>query len=171
MHHNLSGSGDRRVMLSNYALSLQVIFYLQAELILPSVKRLQQKMDDKDRTEIQIDGKAIEHGFPSDIEKWSSEEMDMPINSKTLIQLLHGFFRFYATFDYLNFAISPNSGQMKLRFVHLYLEIFVNQKIRKSGGYIQITKKPFLRFFFFSSDTTPMATVHGSGDLSYNNGI
>ena len=121
MHHNLSGSGDRRVMLSNYALSLQVIFYLQAELILPSVKRLQQNMDEKDKTAIQIEGKAIEHGFPSDIEKWSREEMDMPINSKTLIQLLHGFFRFYATFDYLNFAISPNSGQMKLRFVHIFL--------------------------------------------------
>ena len=120
MHHNLSGSGDRRGMLSNYALSLQVIFYLQAELILPSVKRLQQNMDKKERTAIQIEGKAIEHGFPSDLAKWSSEEMDMPINSKSLIDLLHGFFKFYATFDYLNFAISPNSGQMKLRFVYFF---------------------------------------------------
>ena len=129
MHHNLSGSGDRRGMLSNYALSLQVIFYLQAELILPSVKRLQQNMDEKDRIAIQIEGKAIKYGFPSDIAKWSSEEMDMPINSKSLIELLHGFFKFYATFDYLNFAISPNSGQMKLRFVYSYLEIFIKQKI------------------------------------------
>ena len=120
MHHNLSGSGDRRGMLSNYALSLQVIFYLQAELILPSVKRLQQNMDEKDRIAIHIEGKAIKYGFPSDIAKWSSEEMDMPINSKSLIELLHGFFKFYATFDYLNFAISPNSGQMKLRFVYFF---------------------------------------------------
>ena len=121
MHHNLSGSGDRRVMLSNYALSLQVIFYLQSEFILPSVKKLQQNMDEKDRTAIQIEGKEIEHGFPSDVTKWESGEMDLPINSKSLIELLYGFFQFYATFDYLNFAISPNSGQMKLRFVYFSL--------------------------------------------------
>ena len=149
MHHNLSGSGDRRVMLSNYALSLQVIFYLQSEFILPSVKKLQQNMDKKDRAAIRIEGKEIEHGIPSDVKKWRSEELDLPINSKSLIELLHGFFQFYATFDYLKFAISPNSGQMKLRFVYFYLEIFIKQKIQKSGGYIQITKKAFLRKIFF----------------------
>ena len=138
MHHNLSGSGDRRVMLSNYALSLQVIFYLQSESILPSVKRLQQNMDEKDKIAIQIEGKKIEHGFPSDITKWESEEMDLPFNSKSPIEFLYGFFQFYATFDYLKFAISPNSGQMKLRFVYFSLEIFIKRKIRKSGGYIQI---------------------------------
>ena len=143
MHHNLSGSGDRRVMLSNYALSLQVIFYLQSEFILPSVKKLQQNMDKKDRAAIRIEGKEIEHGIPSDVKKWRSEELDLPINSKSLIELLHGFFQFYATFDYLKFAISPNSGQMKLRFVYFYLEIFIKQKIQKSGGYIQIIKRPF----------------------------
>ena len=115
MYHNLSGSGDRRVMLSNYALSLQVIFYLQSESILPSVKKLQQNMDEKDKAAIRNEGKEIEHGIPSDITKWESEEF----NSKSPIELLYGFFQFYATFDYLKFAISPNSGQMKLRFVYL----------------------------------------------------
>ena len=132
MYHNLSGSGDRRVMLSNYALSLQVIFYLQSESILPSVKKLQQNMDEKDKAAIRIEGKEIEHGIPSDITKWESEEF----NSKSPIELLYGFFQFYATFDYLKFAISPNSGQMKLRFVYFSLEVFIKQKIRKSRGYI-----------------------------------
>jgi len=112
MHHSLSGSGDRNVMINNYAICLLVIFYLQSENILPSVTKLQQNMDAAESVSIKIKGKKVAYGFPNDLSKWRGNEMDLSENSKSLTELLYGFFDFYANFDYLNSIISPNTGQI-----------------------------------------------------------
>ena len=117
MHHKLSGSGDRNVMINNYAICLLVIFYLQSENILPSVKKLQQNMDAAESVSIKIKGKKVAYGFPNDLSKWRGNEMDLSENSKSLTELLYGFFDFYANFDYLNSIISPNTGQIIPRLV------------------------------------------------------
>jgi len=110
MHHKLSGSGDRNVMINNYAICLMVIFYLQSENILPSVKKLQQHMDASESVSIKVKGKKVAYGFPNDLSKWRCNEIDLSENSKSLTELLYGFFDFYANFDYLNSIISPNNG-------------------------------------------------------------
>jgi DNA polymerase sigma len=117
MHHKLSGSGDRNVMINNYAICLLVIFYLQSENILPSVKKLQQNMDASESVSIKIKGKKVAYGFPNDLSKWRGKEVDLSENAKSLTELLYGFFDFYANFDYLNSIISPNTGQIISRLV------------------------------------------------------
>ena len=137
MHHKLSGSGDRNVMINNYAICLLVIFYLQFENILPSVKKLQQNMDASEIVSIKIKGKKVAYGFPDDLSKWRCKEVDLSENSKSLTELLYGFFDFYANFDYLNSIISPNTGLIIPRLVlscqitflfktvHLYLTSYL----------------------------------------------
>ena len=61
IYHNLSGSeGNRKEIINNYAVSLLVIFFLQCcEKILPSVKKLQQEMDN---TESLIQRSSLNNG-------------------------------------------------------------------------------------------------------------
>jgi hypothetical protein len=72
MYHQLSGSGgNRKEVISNYAVNLLVIFYFQSLQILPSVKKLQSEMVGKESVLItNKDGKLIETGFPENISVW-----------------------------------------------------------------------------------------------------
>ena len=69
MYQQLSGSdGNRKNVISNYAVNLLVIFYFQSIQILPSVKRLQKEMIEEESILIENkDGKMIETGFPENI--------------------------------------------------------------------------------------------------------
>ena len=107
----LSGSGPRKTIMSNYALTLLIIFYLQTESILPNVIELQEKMDASESVKIKIKEREFEYGFPKDISVWTGIEYWSTGISKNLVELLNGFFKFYANYDFINLAISPNSGK------------------------------------------------------------
>ena len=71
--------------------------------MLPSAKFLIDNLQpDGDESAI-VDG--WECGFNHDLTKW-----DQPFNKKTPLELLNGFFEFYANFDYENSVISPYAG-------------------------------------------------------------
>ena len=117
MYHQLSGSdGNRKNVISNYAVNLLVIFYFQSIQILPSVKKLQKQMIEEESTLIaNKDGKMIETGFPENISVW--DKFCLRKKHKSIPEILHGFFRFYANFKYDDLVVSPNSGVPKLRYV------------------------------------------------------
>ena len=116
MYHQLSGSGgNRKEVISNYAVNLLVIFYFQSVQILPSVKKLQTEMDQNESVLIvNKDGKMIETGFPENISVW--DKYSLRKKHKSIPEILHGFFRFYANFKYDDLVVSPNSGVPKLRY-------------------------------------------------------
>ena len=168
MHHKLSGSGDRNVMINNYAICLLVIFYLQSEKILPSVKKLQQNMDASEIVSIKIKGKKVAYGFPDDLSKWRCKEVDLSENSKSLTELLYGFFDFYANFDYLNSIISPNTGliiprlvlscQITFLFKTVHYAIFTWQSIYHLSALFSLKKK--LKLFWYERTLWPVRILH-----------
>ena len=117
MYHQLSGSGgNRKNVISNYAVNLLVIFYFQSIQILPSVQKLQKEMIEEDSILIaNKDGKMIETGFPENVSVW--DKCCLRKKHKSIPEILHGFFRFYANFKYDDLVVSPNSGVPKLRYV------------------------------------------------------
>ena len=117
IYHQLSGSGEnRKNYISNYAVNLLVIFYFQSIQVLPSVKKLQKEMLEGESIVIaNKDGKMIETGFPENISVW--DKFCLRKKHKSIPEILHGFFRFYANFKYDDLVVSPNSGVPKLRYV------------------------------------------------------
>ena len=105
--YELSGSGKFQ-KITNYALTLMIIFYLQTEGVLPSVKSLQENLAKKDS--IYIDGWHC--GFNKDLSKWPKQNCK---KNSTLIDWLHGFFEYFATFNYKNMCIAPNNGIPRIR--------------------------------------------------------
>ena len=90
----------------NFSFALKSIYFLsflQNEGVLPSAKFLIDNLQpDGDESAI-VDG--WECGFNHDLTKWNQ-----PFNKKTPLELLKGFFEFYANFDYDNSVISPYAG-------------------------------------------------------------
>ena len=82
------GHGGRTWKITNYALTLLIIFYLQVEGILPSVKSLQELMTDGDSCI--IDG--WECGYLSDFSNWQSKKQQSKTfaSEKSPMELLHG---------------------------------------------------------------------------------
>ena len=104
----LSGSSsgrDRYRKMSNYALYILVIFFLQNEKILPSVRELYYNTVSEDSCIIN----GFECGFPRDLSLWKIFLDSFP-NEKSVSELLHSFFEFYANFDYERCIISPYEG-------------------------------------------------------------
>ena len=104
----LSGSSsgrDRYKKMSNYALYILVIFFLQNEKILPSVQELYYNTVSEDSCIIN----GFECGFPRDLSRWKIFLDSFP-NEKSVSELLHNFFEFYADFDYEGCIISPYAG-------------------------------------------------------------
>ena len=104
----LSGSSsgrDRYKKMSNYALCILVIFFLQNEKILPSVQELYYNTVSEDSCIIN----GFECGFPRDLSLWKIPLDSFP-NEKSVSELLHSFFEFYANFDYEGCIISPYEG-------------------------------------------------------------
>ena len=114
INHKLSGrDSNRKEIISSYAVILLVIFYFQHEQILPSIKALQANMENKDSFVISKYGKNIETGFPKDISLWT--RCCLSKKNKTMADFVHGFFQFYAKFDYEKCTVSPNTGMYKIR--------------------------------------------------------
>ena len=60
---------------------------------------------------IKIEEREFEYGFPKYISVWTGIEYWSTGISKNLVELLNGFFKFYGNYDFINLAISPNSGK------------------------------------------------------------
>ncbi|CAK1543298.1 unnamed protein product [Leptosia nina] len=92
--HDLSGTGK----MSNYALTMLFIFYLQQVSILPSVEWLQ-----KNSSEWIVDhwntGFLNEHSLLPKTE-----------NSMTIAEILGGFFKYYSDFNFDTLTICPLTG-------------------------------------------------------------
>ena len=105
-YFNLTESSNVNIWnLTDYALSILVIFYMQIEKVLPNVRKLQHLMDNSESCVIG----GWECGFTSDITEWKKQSS----NIKSVAQLLHGFFKFYAKSNFDLFekrVVSPYLG-------------------------------------------------------------
>lgn len=90
--------------ITNFSLTLLVLFYLQQEKIIPAIQTLVKQADNND---VRITNDGINCTFLRDVSKL----MRNIENKKPLDQLLHGFFDYYASFDFHTNAISLNYGR------------------------------------------------------------
>ena len=88
--------------ISNYALMMLIIFYLQTEGILPSVKFLQENLTKEESCLID----QWQCGYPADISKWPYQDHC----KKSSMELLYSFFKFYANFNFEEQVLSPYDG-------------------------------------------------------------
>lgn len=88
------------LFITTYALSLLLIFYLQQSFVdlVPSILKLQENCDSQIIANWQVN-------FNENIHYLSSEK-----NTSSIIELLCGFFQFYAKFDFQKFVICPIDG-------------------------------------------------------------
>ncbi|XP_074652544.1 speckle targeted PIP5K1A-regulated poly(A) polymerase-like [Tubulanus polymorphus] len=100
---NLLGNMNAGWKLTNYALTLMLVFYLQDAQVLPTVKFLRDYAEDDDILE--IDG--WDCSFTSNVDNILPSG-----NTMSLEELLIGFFKFYSEFDFHNFLICPRDGLM-----------------------------------------------------------
>lgn len=102
--------------ITNFSLSLLVLFYLQQEQIIPDINTLVKQAENDD---VRITNEGINCTFLRDVSKLPRINK----NKKTLDQLLLGFFDYYASFDFQTNAISLNFGKTinKPEFNALYI--------------------------------------------------
>ncbi|XP_011862095.1 PREDICTED: poly(A) RNA polymerase, mitochondrial [Vollenhovia emeryi] len=92
--------------ITNFPLTLLVLFYLQQKKILPSLKTLKMHAT---RTDIRCTNNGIDCTFLRDINKLPIDYKYKP-NQDSLETLLHGFFEYYSTFDFQTKGICIREG-------------------------------------------------------------
>ncbi|XP_071567896.1 poly(A) RNA polymerase, mitochondrial isoform X1 [Temnothorax nylanderi] len=92
--------------ITNFPLTLLVLFYLQQKKILPSLKTLKLYAT---RSDIRCAENGIDCTFLRDINKLPADYKYKP-NQDTLETLLHGFFEYYSTFDFNVYGICIREG-------------------------------------------------------------
>ncbi|XP_060863334.1 poly(A) RNA polymerase, mitochondrial-like [Metopolophium dirhodum] len=90
--------------ITNFSLTLLVLFYLQQEKIIPDIQTLVKQARNND---VRITNEGINCTFLRDASKLHR----VVENKKTLDQLLLGFFEYFASFDFNTNAISLNFGK------------------------------------------------------------
>lgn len=90
--------------ITNFSITLLVLFFLQQENIIPNIQMLMKEADNND---VRITNEGVNCTFVRDVSKLPRTVK----NKKTLDQLLHGFFDYYASFDFNTNAISLNYGK------------------------------------------------------------
>ncbi|KAL5244968.1 hypothetical protein ACI65C_012378 [Semiaphis heraclei] len=90
--------------ITNFSLTLLVLFYLQQEKIIPDIQTLVKQARNND---VRITNEGINCTFLRDVSKLNR----VVENNKTLDQLLLGFFEYFASFDFNTNAISLNFGK------------------------------------------------------------
>ncbi|KAK7604033.1 hypothetical protein V9T40_004306 [Parthenolecanium corni] len=103
--------------VTNFTLSLLVLFFLQYEKIIPSIETLvQQRRPQDERVFVDDNGERISCGFLADIDLLKSVGTEP--NDDDLSVLLMKFFDFYASFDLRSCAISLNTGTAIMKPVY-----------------------------------------------------
>lgn len=102
--------------ITNFSLTLLVLFYLQQEKIIPAIQTLVKQASNED---IRITDDGINCTFLRDVSKLPRDVN----NNKTLDQLLLDFLNYYASFDFHTNAISLNFGKQinKPEYSALYI--------------------------------------------------
>ncbi|XP_050432229.1 poly(A) RNA polymerase, mitochondrial [Adelges cooleyi] len=102
--------------ITNFSLTLLVLFYLQQENIIPPIQTLVKLAGSND---VHITDDGVNCTFLRDITKYSHKQT----NSKSLEQLLLGFFEYFAAYDFNTNAISLNFGTVvaKPEYSALYI--------------------------------------------------
>lgn len=102
--------------ITNFSLTLLVLFYLQQEKIIPDIQTLVKQAENND---FRMTDEGINCTFLRDVSKLPRNNK----NTKTLDQLLLGFFEYYASFDFHTNAISLNYGKIinKPEYSALYI--------------------------------------------------
>lgn len=90
--------------ITNFSLTLLVLFYLQHEKIIPDIQTLVKQAGSND---VRITNEGINCTFLRDVSRLDRGV----VNKKTLDQLLLGFFEYFASFDFNTNAISLNFGR------------------------------------------------------------
>ncbi|KAK0097515.1 hypothetical protein PV326_001437 [Microctonus aethiopoides] len=91
--------------ISNFSLSLMVLFFLQSKKILPSLNSLQNIAQTSD---VRITDTCVDCTFVRDITKWPAINTS---DSDSLENLLSDFYHFYANYDFTTKAISLRDGK------------------------------------------------------------
>ncbi|KAK0175650.1 hypothetical protein PV327_009384 [Microctonus hyperodae] len=91
--------------ITNFSLSLMVLFYLQSKKILPPLNSLQNNAQTSD---IRITDTCVNCTFVRDITKWPAMNTT---NCDSLENLLSDFYCFYANYDFTTKAISLRDGK------------------------------------------------------------
>lgn len=112
---NLTNDSPGR-WITNFSLTLLVLFFLQQEKIIPAIQTLVKKAGNND---VRITNEGINCTFLRDVSKLPRTGE----NKKTLDQLLLSFFEYYASFDFHTNAISLNVGKIinKPEYSALYI--------------------------------------------------
>lgn len=92
--------------ITNFALTLLVLFYLQQKKILPSLRMLKSYATEAD---VRYAENGTNCTFLRNIAKLPAEYKYNP-NQDTLETLLHGFFEYYASFDFHTYGICIREG-------------------------------------------------------------
>lgn len=94
--------------ITNFSVSLLVLFFLQAEKIIPNLETLARLRRPQDvRTFVDANGELISCGFLADVDRLTKPTEGA---GDDLATLMMKFFDFYGSFDFRNYAVSLNSG-------------------------------------------------------------
>ncbi|XP_076654205.1 mitochondrial poly(A) polymerase [Halictus rubicundus] len=89
--------------LTNFSLTLLIIFYLQQEKMLPPMRKMLIASNQLDENELSTFLRPVVRSYIDHTN----------LNNNTLEDLLFGFFQFYATFDFSMYAICMREGRTK----------------------------------------------------------
>lgn len=103
--------------VTNFTLSLLVLFFLQYQKLIPSIETLvQQRRPEDERVFVDDNGELISCGFLADANLL--KEAGTVANNDDLATLLMKFFDFYASFDFRSNAISLNTGSAIMKPIY-----------------------------------------------------
>lgn len=112
--------------ITNFSLTILVLFYLQSMKILPPLKQLVDEATPKDR---RMSDDGVNCTFLRDISKLKFNPSLPEQNSDTLTTLLFGFFEYYAQFDFNSNGISLYIGTSIPKPEHSAL--YINNPLEK----------------------------------------
>ena len=115
-------NGPYQGSINNYALTMLVIFFLQAECVLPPIKKFQENLMEEEN--ILIDG--WQFGYNKEVVQNVKDDITQRFEKNwSWKDWLCRFFTFYLKFDYENGVISPYAGRTipRKRFESLALSL------------------------------------------------
>ena len=140
--YELCGAVDQANQISNYALNMLMIFYLERQGILPSLKSLQENLKKEDSMIID----NLQCGYPKNVLEWPQ----LNGNGKSMISLVDNFFKFYATYEYDCRKICCYSGNLTKKkypnFSCLHVNDLFDRNRNLTSGYTRTSLKKWKKY-------------------------